>query len=100
MKFNPFKRKPVEPPAPQFLTPAESKRLDDLINGKTEVAMDILPPVKPKKKQPKGGVRRVSKRAEYKPGGVPGRGRVLKAMPRDIRRVKESQERVEHETDE
>ena len=76
------------------------KLLKRLFNRNAEpdevIASDALPEQEPENH---GRVVRELKRAEYSPNMPRMGGRVVKAMPRELRKIKEAQEKVENETE-
>lgn len=80
-----FRPAPVEP----ILTPINDAEL-------AQLAKDVqLPPPPPTPKQPRGHVIKRAKRPEYSPSSSRKGGRIVKAMPRQLQRIKEEQEKVE-----
>lgn len=62
---------------------------------------EVIEPDIPPDPEPvsRGKVVRELKRAEYRPDASRTGGRVVKAMPRELRKIKEAQERIADETD-
>lgn len=86
-----FRRKPAEQPV--LSTPAEKEKIQEAMAAIQE------PPKPPVKTQPRGRVIRQLRHPEFDPNPNRRGGRIVKAMPRELYKIKQAQEKFEDDGD-
>jgi hypothetical protein len=82
----------------QNLIPRKQTATEEFKNLKSEELDILLPHETPSlptpTHKPRGGFIRATKRPEYEPDAIREGGRVVRAMPRSLRKLKENQEKI------